>query len=720
MSIKNILRGIKWLIIIAVVAVSLFILFNLVQVVLKPITLEQLQPQEGSTVIYDCNQNVYARLGTGVEKSTRSESFSDTVKYSVISIEDHRFYHHHGVDVLRTGKAILDTVTNGKFGAGGSTITQQLVKNATGDREVSISRKVREWFYAIQLEIRYSKEEILTHYLNIVYMGKGLYGFTDAAEYYFSKDLEELTINESAYLAGIIKSPETYVKSSEKGNNRKNTVLSYMEKYGVISEKDYASLSQTNVSINTKSRNNIQDWYVDTVVTTLAEMVEQKYSLTSEEALKMVYQGGFTVYSTVDPKVQKAIEAEYKNISDIQSAIVIMDKTGKVRGLAGGTGKKSGDLLFNRAISAKRQPGSSIKPLAVYAPAFESGVIDNTVIVNDQYINYNGWTPGNYYDGFRGHITIQKALDISCNTVPIQLLNDMGASVGFETLQAMGFESLVKEDKNLALAIGAITYGVTPLEMASGYQTLANGGIWCQPTIFEKITYNGELLYSSSNRMTRRVFSEETAFIITDLLEGVVNNEEGTAKSMQMNQAVAAKTGTTDDMHDRWLCAYTTKYVVAAWFGHDTPSRVSMSSSTTQKHVRNILSNMEYGSKQFPVPKGVANVRICNNTNCLATESCENTREAYIDLSKVYESCNSCNYGYIGDAIDGIVDGIIDNNPVDDVIDGFFGGLFGGSDTTEQVTEEYPGYEEPRYEEYQEEGYTTYVEDPIPENVYQN
>lgn len=713
---KKILRVAFWVIAAVAAVVIIFIGVNLVQVITHPITLDQLQPQVGSTVIYDCNGQEYFRLGTGVEKSTRSESFPDTVKYSVISIEDHRFYKHHGVDVVRTGKAILDTITNGRFGAGGSTITQQLVKNATGDRDVSISRKVREWFYAIQLEMKYDKDEILTHYLNIVYMGKGLYGMTDASKFYFDCELDELSINQAAYLAGIIKAPETYVRDAEKGNGRKNTVLSYMYKYGVISEQDYNNLSATAVSINTKSRNNIQDWYVDSVVTELADLLEEKYSLDSEEALKMVYQGGFKVYSTVDPDVQEAIEDEYEDISGIQSAIVILSKDGKVRGIVGGTGQKTGDLLFNRALSAKRQPGSSIKPLVAYAPCFEQGVVDNTVIVNDQYLNYNGWTPKNHYDGFRGPMTIQTALDISCNTVAIQLLESLGVANGYNTLKAMGFESLVEQDKNLALAIGAVTYGVTPLEMASGYQTLANGGVWVEPTFFESVSYNGNTIYSSSNRETRRVFSEETAYIITDLLVGVVEDEEGTATNMQMKQVVAAKTGTTDDMHDRWLCCYTTEYVVSAWFGHDQPSRLSKNSAWTQNRVRNILANMPKGKASFDMPEGVGEAVVCNRTNLPGTEACEDTRLEVLDLSKNYVVCDSC-----GNGIENIVDDI-HNNSILHEVNNFFDNLFGNSNISGEVTEEYPDYQEPQYEETTTEENLVEQEtvyDSLPENAYQ-
>lgn len=717
---KKILRALIGVAVAVATVVVIFMGVNLVYVMTHPITLDQLQPQVGSTVIYDCDGKEYTRLGSGIEKSTRSESFPNTVKYSVIAIEDHRFYKHHGVDVIRTGKAILDTVSNGKFGAGGSTITQQLVKNATGDRDVSISRKVREWFYAIQLEMKYEKEEILTHYLNIVYMGKGLYGMNDAAKFYFDCELDELSINQAAYLAGIIKAPETYVRDAEKGNGRKNTVLSYMYKYGVISEQDYNNLSATAVSINTKSRNNIQDWYVDSVVTELADLLEEKYSLDSEEALKMVYQGGFKVYSTVDPDVQEAIEDEYEDISGIQSAIVILSKDGKVRGIVGGTGQKTGDLLFNRALSAKRQPGSSIKPLAVYAPCFEQGVVDNTVIVNDQYLNYNGWAPKNHYDGFRGPITIQTALDISCNTVAIQLLESLGVSNGYNTLEAMGFESLVEQDKNLALAIGAVTYGVTPLEMASGYQTLANGGVWVEPTFFESVSYNGNTIYSSSNRETRRVFSQETAYIITDLLVGVVQDQEGTATNMQMKQAVAAKTGTTDDMHDKWLCCYTTEYVVSAWFGQDTPTRISKSSSSIQNHVRSILADMPKGQTAFHMPEGVAEAWVCNRTNLPATESCENTRLEVLDLGREYVVCSKCDNGVIENIVEDIQD-----NPIVQEFDNFFGNLFGNSNVSEQVTEEYPDYQEPQIEETTILEETTVVQetdsmgDPLPEGGFQ-
>ncbi len=626
-----------------------YLFTQVIYVMQNPIDISMIQPSRYATEIYDSNGKLVTKLGVGVQKSTYISEVPEIVKNSFIAVEDKRFKKHFGVDIYRTVGAIGEYIINfGNSDYGGSTITQQLVKNATGASEKSINRKVREWFYAIRIERDYSKDDIITHYSNIVYMGRGIYGIADASKYYFEKDVSKLNVYEAAFLAGLVQSPETYIKDNELGNKRKDVVLSCMYEQGMIDAVNYEKAKKQQLTPKMQKKSDVQSYFVDAVINEFAEYISVKEKIAKEKAITQIYQNGYKIYSTMDLNVQNAIDSKYESMSlnGLQSGIAIISVDGKVLGISGGVGKKTGDLVFNRSTQLKRQTGSSIKPLSVYAPCFENGVIDNSYLMEDKPISFNGWSPKNYYSGFRGYMTIRKAVEISNNTIPVQLVDILGVSKSYNTLQEMKF-NLPKDDMNLsALSLGGMTYGVSPLQMASGYQTLANSGVWCEPIFYTKIVDKKEQVVYNYNTQQdkKKIFSPETAYLITDLLKTVVNGSEGTARGVRAKYTIAAKTGTTTDNKDKWLCTYTPNYACATWYGYDTPKGVGYSSSNIAANTKAILDKITNGTKDFDVPENIGYVNICNNSWNVAGSNCTNVRKELVDTRRKIGSCTLCQY----------------------------------------------------------------------------
>lgn len=660
------------LLVIFLVSVGGFLLFNYVKVINNPIEIINM----ASTKILDKDGNLYQELG-----GSNVENIPEVLKNAVISIEDKRYYSHNGVDLIRTVKAVLGTFARGSLnGAGGSTITQQLVKNLTKDDEISISRKVREAIYATALESKVSKEWIINRYLNIIYLGKGNSGIQSASENYFGQDVNEISLPEAAFLAAIIKSPNTYINDLDKANERKNYVLSCMLDQGMISQEDYKDAQNVYVDIEDHSvSSETYTWATESVIKSLALKFHASYGYSYSEAESKIINGGYTIYSTIDPRIQKMVENKYQSLPDsigsTDSAMVVLTTDGKVSAICGGTGIKSGNLLFNRALQARRQPGSAIKPLAVYAPAFEKRLINSLSIYEDNAVDYNGWIVRNYDGLYNGQMTIRQAITVSNNTIPVQILNQLSPKTGIAYLQKMGFKTESK-DNALTLAVGAVSVGYTPLEMASGYQCISNGGIWCEPTLFTKvIDRSGNT--TTYNQEQRQIFSPETAYIITDMLKSVVN--EGTGKYLSgTNFELAAKTGTTTDSKDKWLCAYTQSYVITSWFGHDIPAEMNLSSSFVQGITRSILVNLN-NKASFNIPGNIEYLKICNVSGMLVEgERCSYTRTEIFD--KRYsptELCSTCTEEAI--TSDNLFGNSEDN--FQSFFEGLFGGLFGNNQT---------------------------------------
>lgn len=493
-----------------------------------------------------------------------------------IAAEDNRFYDHIGVDPIGILRAVVTNLTNRGIAQGGSTITQQLAKNAFLSQDQTLKRKIQEAILALELERKYSKKEILEMYMNQIYFGRGAYGIQTAAHTYFGKDVGDLTLAECAMIAGLPKSPNYYSSSVNEATARKNVVVGQMEKYGYITPSQAEEAKKSSLDIKQKSTSNTTDetaYFIDYVTQEIA----QKYG---DDAL---YKDGLKIYTTLDTdKQHAAVQAmrhllethtDDQGLTQPQGAIISIDpKTGHILAMVGGRGQDS----FNRASMAVRQPGSAFKPF-VYMTAMEHDMTPDT-IMEDKKVEYGGWSPHNADNSYQGRMPLWKALALSVNTVAVQLADKVGPSNVIANAKKLGITTLVEDgspnDDNLAsAALGGLTKGVTPLEMAAAYGAFANKGVYIKPTAIVKILdRNGNVLEDNSSDVQKtQVMSEKTAYEMTSMLEGVITRGTGTAASI--GRPAAGKTGTTDDNHDAWFIGYTPDIVTAVWVGDDTGSQ---------------------------------------------------------------------------------------------------------------------------------------------------
>lgn len=493
-----------------------------------------------------------------------------------IAAEDNRFYDHIGVDPIGILRAVVTNLTNRGIAQGGSTITQQLAKNAFLSQDQTLKRKIQEAILALELERKYSKKEILEMYMNQIYFGRGAYGIQTAAHTYFGKDVGDLTLAECAMIAGLPKSPNYYSSSVNEATARKNVVVGQMEKYGYITPSQAEEAKKSSLDIKQKSTSNTTDetaYFIDYVTQEIA----QKYG---DDAL---YKDGLKIYTTLDTDKQHAAVQAMRHLPEThtddqgltqpQGAIISIDpKTGHILAMVGGRGQDS----FNRASMAVRQPGSAFKPF-VYMTAMEHDMTPDT-IMEDKKVEYGGWSPHNADNSYQGRMPLWKALALSINTVAVQLADKVGPSNVIANAKKLGITTLVEDgspnDDNLAsAALGGLTKGVTPLEMAAAYGAFANKGVYIKPTAIVKILdRNGNVLEDNSSDVQKtQVMSEKTAYEMTSMLEGVIARGTGTAASI--GRPAAGKTGTTDDNHDAWFIGYTPDIVTAVWVGDDTGSQ---------------------------------------------------------------------------------------------------------------------------------------------------
>lgn len=493
-----------------------------------------------------------------------------------IAAEDNRFYDHIGVDPIGILRAVVTNLTNRGIAQGGSTITQQLAKNAFLSQDQTLKRKIQEAILALELERKYSKKEILEMYMNQIYFGRGAYGIQTAAHTYFGKDVGDLTLAECAMIAGLPKSPNYYSSSVNEATARKNVVVGQMEKYGYITPSQAEEAKKSSLDIKQKSTSNTPDetaYFIDYVTQEIA----QKYG---DDAL---YKDGLKIYTTLDTDKQHAAVQAMRHLPEThtddqgltqpQGAIISIDpKTGHILAMVGGRGQDS----FNRASMAVRQPGSAFKPF-VYMTAMEHDMTPDT-IMEDKKVEYGGWSPHNADNSYQGRMPLWKALALSVNTVAVQLADKVGPSNVIANAKKLGITTLVEDgspnDDNLAsAALGGLTKGVTPLEMAAAYGAFANKGVYIKPTAIVKILdRNGNVLEDNSSDVQKtQVMSEKTAYEMTSMLEGVIARGTGTAASI--GRPAAGKTGTTDDNHDAWFIGYTPDIVTVVWVGDDTGSQ---------------------------------------------------------------------------------------------------------------------------------------------------
>lgn len=521
-----------------------------------------------------------------------------------IAIEDEDYYNHGGVDWQRTFMAVANQIF--KFSTtefGGSTITQQLVKNITFDNEKVYKRKVREIIRALSIENELSKDEILEAYLNTIALGNGINGVQVAANYYFSKDVDELTLAECASIAAITKNPSRYnpVSNMESNTERRKTVLSKMRELGFITDVEYANACAEKVKLDFTQKEDldaeINDYFVDTLIEDVISDLAEKYECDEKIASQMFYNGGFRIYSTMNPKIQSIMEDTYQKENRyfyetrrndegererVQSAMTIMDYNGHIVGIVGGTGEKTVNRGLNRAYNVPRQPGSTMKPIGVYALAIENDIVDYTSTVLDEpvknYPTYGKYGPREWFGDYLGKVPLNYALRRSMNAVPVRLLEKVGIEESYKFLtKKLNLKHLVKNDKNASsLALGGCHYGITPTESAAAFAIFGNGGMYYEPTTYYKVVdISGEVILEPNKG--KRAIGEDTATIMNHLLQEVVYKDGGTGRTVSgysYRMKAYAKTGTSSETKDSWLVGGTPYYVGSVWYGFDHNYRV--------------------------------------------------------------------------------------------------------------------------------------------------
>lgn len=598
-----------------------------------------------------------------------SSKIPQIMKDAVVAIEDERFYKHHGVDIKRTlgatGKWVLAKIGIGTSNYGGSTITQQVIKNITNETENTPSRKIKEMMRAIALEKQLSKDEILTMYLNIVYFANGCNGVEAAANTYFNKSASELTLAEAASIAGITQFPSQYDPFVHPENNieKRNVVLKKMLDLGYISEAEYSQASSSDLVVSNAHKENqgrITSYFVDQVVNdVINDLMEQK-GYSADFATQQVYNGGLKIYSTLDPDIQDILEDTFTDTSNFpytgkgaQSAMVIIDPyTGKIRGLVGGLGEKTDIRGWNRATQSKRQPGSAIKPLSVYAPGIDTGKITEVTNVTDEEITIgnDNWKPKNSYNDFYGDMTVKEAVARSSNIPAVKVLDMVGLSTSFGYLQnKFHISTLEEKDKNYSsLALGGLTQGVTVKDMAGAYATFVNSGKYIEPyTYTQVLDSTGQVILQNTPNATQAI-SAASAYITADLLYGVVNSSVGTGRSAKLDCGISTygKTGTTDDDCDKWFVGFTPYYVGACWYGFDTPASLSAAGVSGNPTVTawNIVMEEIHESldkKELTKPNNVVEVEVCEKSGMLATSTCSTTTAFFVEGTQPKAYCDA-------------------------------------------------------------------------------
>lgn len=610
------------------------------------------------------------------------DDMSPYLKEAFIALEDTRFMKHHGVDWIRTFGVILKP---SNIGQGGSTITQQLIKNVTNNKEVTIVRKYREILMALNLEENYDKDVILEAYLNTLYLGSGCYGVKTASEKYFGKDVSELDAAECACLAVITKAPTKYnpLLNPEENLKRRNHCLKLMydEGKGCLNEEEYNAATTENLIFtnspdyvpsdkikDTKTANEeekvINSFYVDYVIQAVRDDLMEKYGYSKQQATNQIYYGGLKIYTAVDLDVQATLEDVYvnrksfpdmvskKDGSKVQSAMTIMDYQGRIIAMVGQAGAKTQNRGLNRAANSYRQPGSTIKPLATYAPAIDMNIYNYSSMIKDYAIAVNGSLWPHNVDkslGSGNNVTVKYAIQKSLNTVPARIINyDVGIDNSFNFLRDNFHLSRLdeKEDRTLSpLATGALTHGTTTVEMAAAYATFGNGGLYYKPYAYYKVTNSSgsEIVLSNENPASQRAISEETSDIMCELLQTVDTSYYGTASNVRKFQ-IMAKTGTTSSDKDRWFCAGTPYYVAAVWVGFDSPETLNASVNPGGKIFFRVFDDIHKGldAKQFPKSSGTVEKSFCSRTGKLASSNCGSTQKGWYKITSLPAVCSSC------------------------------------------------------------------------------
>ncbi|MBQ7115872.1 MAG: transglycosylase domain-containing protein [Clostridia bacterium] len=679
----------------------------------KKIDLEEYKANQEQTSIiygYDSNKKLVELLRLHGAQNRVWIDYKDIPKSMVNAfrdLEDKRFNEHNGVDWYGT---IFGVVSSG-FERGASTITQQLIKNLTKEDGRTVSRKFYEILNALNVERHYSKKTIMEFYLNTVYLGNGCYGIRTAAEKYFGKDVEDLNAAECAVIASITKAPANYdplteegyaalLEKDEDGNmGRQRYCLSCMYEEGSLTEKQYKKAlkyelvftnsedykgsqvtkneddgdkdyTEDDVKFTDKTDSDKSSYYVEYVIDSVIADLQKEYELTYNEAWKKVFFGGLRIYTAIDLEVQEAAENVYvnritfpeekdtKENPAVQSAITIMDYSGRVVAMVGGAGEKDTFRGLNRATDSPRQPGSSIKPISIYTPAIENNVATWSTKVQNYGIKLGSsrW-PINYggsYGSASNFVTVQSALAQSLNTVPAQLMRRIGIETSFDFLvDDLKISTFVtdEDDPNYdgnfsTLCVGGASNGVTTLDMTAAFAIFGNNGYYFEPYCYYKVTNNDgtETLLKSGNSEGEQVVSESTAGVMRQLLRTVVNGGTGGGYGVTGFDTFA-KTGTTSDDKDRWFVGGTPYYVAAVWYGYDEPKAITNTSGNPAgKIFREIMNeaHKDLESMSYPTASGVVARTYCKISGDIATAGCAQTATGYYKSSYIPSKCKNC------------------------------------------------------------------------------
>jgi len=611
----------------------------------------------------DGNEQELQKISSaGNEKSKwiSSEEISPYLKMAAIAIEDERFEKHHGVDIKRTLGATVGFVSSklgfGSSNYGGSTITQQVIKNITKENDRSATRKLKEIMRAIALEQNLSKDEILTVYLNIIALANNIKGVEKAANIYFGKPASEVTIAEAASIVGITQRPEAFnpYKNPKDHITKRDKVLTKMYELGYITKSEYKTAKNTELElVDTEStdKKEISSYFADQVIRDVVSDLQTKKGYSEDLANQQVVNGGYKIYTTIDLEIQDSIEEVFEDTSNFpdkkaQAAMVIIDPhTGEVKGMVGQIGKKTDVMGLNRATQSYRQPGSSIKPLSAYAPAIEQNKIEENTIITDEKIKIDNWSPNNSNGKFLGDMTVKEAVARSTNTVAAKVVEMIGVNKSYAYLEKnFGITSLAGDsDKNCAaLALGGLTKGVNTEQMAAAYATFANGGKYYKPITYTKVIDGAGNVVLENKQEPVQALKPTTSYIMANLLRAPIELSMGTAKSAKLSgMTTYGKTGTTNDNKDKWFVGFTPYYVGAVWYGYDQPKSISGSNPATGPW-KKVMTKIHEGLDNARVkqPDGLEEVDICLDSGKIARRGCSSETAYFEEGEGPNKKCN--------------------------------------------------------------------------------
>ena len=679
-------------------------------------------PRGFKSVMLDSEGNKMADLITAGSNRiwVDIENVPEHVQHAFVAIEDERFYEHNGIDIKGIIRAGVKGITSGfKKTEGASTITQQLLKNSVFDfmsestMAEKVERKLQEQYLAIKLEKTMTKDEILEAYLNTINLGQNTLGIQAAANRYFNKDVSELTVSEAAVIAGITKSPNAYnpISTPEKNKERRDLVLLYMLEQGYLSQEEYEEAMEDDVYARIQTTNEIKStatvysYYVDAAIENVINDLQEVKGYTSQQAYNLVYNGGLTIETAMDPEIQAIMDEEMANEENYpanvkigldyaltivkpdgtqnnyskemmekyfkeneyskfellfdseedaqahidaykealveegdtvyervemtvqpQISMVIMDQsTGYVKGMVGGRGEKTASLSLNRATDTVRQPGSTFKPVAVYAPALDSAGLTLATTQFDAPFNYSDdeKKPVRNWNGeaYQGWSSIRKGIEQSMNIVAVKTLTQITPSLGLTYLENMGITTLITgtnaqglSDNTQSLALGGITNGVTNLELTAAYATIANGGVYTKPVLYTRILdHDGNVLIDNTQSYTRTVLKDSTAWLLTSAMKDVVNQGTGGAVKFS-GMTIAGKTGTTSKNNDVWFVGYTPYYTAGIWGGYDNNHKLVKGETSYHKVIwKKVMSRIheDLANKDFEKPDSITSATVC-------------------------------------------------------------------------------------------------------------